>query len=254
MLTQHGDVIDHPDRTAEPALSAVPPTHAGGHTPSSSTEDAVRYCHSLAVALNATAFSVLFCAHLTDTRRLIPLFDSTFPGVSELTDALSDLACRSIGLLASPTPAWWSPEREPTFLTAAARRWTREISSPLDGDSGIAFPVSIERGRSGVIVFSGDDMTIDEVALCETHARCHGLFAGVVRDLDAVAEVKPAMSKREIECLRLTANGLTSQQIAKALGLSVHTATQYLTNSTQKLNAVNRTHAVAKALRGGLID
>jgi DNA-binding CsgD family transcriptional regulator len=62
------------------------------------------------------------------------------------------------------------------------------------------------------------------------------------------------MSKREIECLRLTANGLTSEEIAAELGLSVHTANQYLTSSAQKLNAVNRIHAVAKALRAGLID
>ena len=34
----------------------------------------------------------------------------------------------------------------------------------------------------------------------------------------------------------------------------MHTANQYLTNTAQKLDAVNRMHAVAKALRLGLID
>ncbi len=42
-------------------------------------------------------------------------------------------------------------------------------------------------------------------------------------------------------------------QIAAMLGLSMHTATQYLTSAAQKLDAVSRTHAVAKALRLGLI-
>ncbi|TGU67737.1 helix-turn-helix transcriptional regulator, partial [Mesorhizobium sp. M1C.F.Ca.ET.144.01.1.1] len=60
--------------------------------------------------------------------------------------------------------------------------------------------------------------------------------------------------KRELECLKLTANGNTSEEIAKLLKLSVHTANQYLTQSTQKLNAVNRNQAVAKALRLGLIE
>ena len=62
------------------------------------------------------------------------------------------------------------------------------------------------------------------------------------------------MSAREIQCLRLTAEGKTSEEIARRLGLSVHTANQYLSATSQKLNAVNRMHAVAKALRLGLID
>ena len=54
--------------------------------------------------------------------------------------------------------------------------------------------------------------------------------------------------------LKLTANGYTSEAIARLLKLSVHTANQYLTQCAQKLNAVSRTQAVAKALRLGLID
>ena len=90
--------------------------------------------------------------------------------------------------------------------------------------------------------------------LFEIHARCFSLFAAVARirpgDLGRVR----AMSKRELECLKLTANGCTSEEIARRLKLSVHTANQYLTQSAHKLNAVNRMQAVAKALRLGLID
>jgi DNA-binding CsgD family transcriptional regulator len=57
-----------------------------------------------------------------------------------------------------------------------------------------------------------------------------------------------------MECLKLTARGLTSEDIARQLGLSVHTANQYLASTTQKLDATNRIHAVAKAMRLGLID
>ncbi len=62
------------------------------------------------------------------------------------------------------------------------------------------------------------------------------------------------MTQRELDCLKLTANGYTSEEIAVILGLSVHTANQYLTKVTLKLNALNRVHAVAKALRLGLIE
>src|SRR5690606_39081139 len=111
-----------------------------------------------------------------------------------------------------------------------------------------------ENGRSGAVAFFGPDMLLGEDALCETHARCYALFAEVARQRPLDGGRLPAMSKREIECLRLTANGFTSDEIAGALGLSVHTANPYLTSSAHKLNAVNRIHAVAKALRAGLID
>ena len=88
----------------------------------------------------------------------------------------------------------------------------------------------------------------------DIHARCFSLFDAVARMRPGESAKFPSISKRELECLKLTANGYTSDEIARLLKLSVHTANQYLTNTTQKLNAVNRMHAVAKALRMGLIE
>lgn len=255
MLTTNADVLEQIDHDAGLDDTHSSPRNEWTYAPCASLSEAARYCHSIAVALNASAFSLLFCATQGDTRRLAPAFDSAFPGVSSLSRSLAAQSCLAAeGIFASPTPAWWVPAEQPPFLAMSARRWARAIKSPLEGTSGIAFPVSVERGRAGVVVFTGDDMVLDEVALCETHARCHTVFAGVARNRTLDCEAGPTMSKREIECLRLTANGLTSEDIAAALGLSVHTANQYLTNSTHKLNAVNRIHAVAKALRSGLID
>ena len=61
------------------------------------------------------------------------------------------------------------------------------------------------------------------------------------------------LSKREVECLHWTAAGKTSAEIATILDLSEHTINNYLVAVCQKLNSVNRTHAVAKALRQGII-
>jgi len=97
-------------------------------------------------------------------------------------------------------------------------------------------------------------MALPEDALYEIHARCFSLFAAVARIRPSDAGRMRSISKRELECLKLTANGNTSEEIARLLKLSVHTANQYLTQSTQKLNAVNRNQAVAKALRLGLIE
>ena len=87
------------------------------------------------------------------------------------------------------------------------------------------------------------------------HARAHALFDALPEAQPArTAPDLPAVSPRELQCLRLTADGLTSDDIARRLGLSVHTANQYLANVAEKLNAANRVHAVAKALREGLIE
>jgi DNA-binding CsgD family transcriptional regulator len=62
------------------------------------------------------------------------------------------------------------------------------------------------------------------------------------------------LSQREIECLQWAAAGKTSLEAGMIMGLSPHTVNQYLTEATVKLEAVNRTHAVAKAVRLALIN
>ena len=218
--------------------------------------DAVRLCRELAHNLNAEGFGLFFLGAKGEARRLAPVFDSSFPGALPITRMLSarggeDFARR---ISDAAVPLWWRPAGGPLFLTASARCWAEEIEPPVADKSAIALPVSVERGRSGAVVFHGDDMVIDETRLCDTHARSFALFNDVVHQRVQDCSGAQPVSKREVECLRLTANGLTSEEIAASLGLSVHTANQYLTNSTHKLNAVNRIHAVAKALRSGLID
>lgn len=73
-----------------------------------------------------------------------------------------------------------------------------------------------------------------------------------------VAEARPAtqtqISKRERECLEWAANGKTSWEISQILGVSESTIIYHLRNATRKLDAANRLHAVAKALKASLID
>lgn len=64
---------------------------------------------------------------------------------------------------------------------------------------------------------------------------------------------REALSDRELDCLNWTAAGKTSVEIAEIVGLSEHTVNHYLNRATKKLDTVNRTQAVAKALRTGLI-
>ncbi len=62
-----------------------------------------------------------------------------------------------------------------------------------------------------------------------------------------------ALSERELELLRLLAEGLTNQEIAGRLFISIPTVKWHTTHIYGKLGAQNRTQAVAKARAAGIL-
>lgn len=219
--------------------------------------DAVRRARWIAVDLNATEFSLFVVGPSTQRSFLVPGFDSAYPGISPSTKLMSGDRGEAIVKHArvSTLPCWWT-SGPPTASSEAFARigWSIRVPPLIAETSGIAFPVYADQDRSGLVAFLGPDIALDMESIHEIHARCFTLFAAFARIKPGEKAKFPAISKREIECLKLTANGYTSEDIARTLKLSVHTANQYLSNTTQKLDAVNRMHAVAKALRLGLIE
>ncbi|TXI12553.1 MAG: LuxR family transcriptional regulator [Rhizobium sp.] len=63
-----------------------------------------------------------------------------------------------------------------------------------------------------------------------------------------------SLSARELEVVRWTAQGKTSVEIGQILTLSDHTVNAYMMNAIKKLDCVNRTQLVAKAIRLKLIS
>ena len=61
------------------------------------------------------------------------------------------------------------------------------------------------------------------------------------------------LTPREVEVLRLGADGATSEEIATTLYLTEHTVKSHFKRIQSKLGGRNRTHAVVLALRSGLI-
>ena len=61
------------------------------------------------------------------------------------------------------------------------------------------------------------------------------------------------LTTREVDVLRLVADGLDTAEIAKTLAYSERTIKNVIHDITMRLNLRNRTHAVAYALRQGLI-
>jgi DNA-binding CsgD family transcriptional regulator len=220
-----------------------------------SIADAVRRCRWIAIDLNAACFGLFMIGPSPD--RLVPCFDSTYPDLG-LAKSISGRDCEEIirHVRLSTQPRWWLDDCRDADMQARfeALSWATPMQPLVNGSAGLAFPVHAERGRCGLVVFTGGEMTLEQDALYDIHARCFSLFSAVSRIRPGEAGLTRAISRRELECLKLTANGYTSEEIARLLKLSVHTANQYLTQSAQKLNAVSRMQAVAKALRLGLIE
>jgi LuxR family transcriptional regulator len=84
----------------------------------------------------------------------------------------------------------------------------------------------------------------------------HIFHSAVYPDFDArirtCQHVK--LTPREIQCLRLTAQGLTAKEIAHRLGRAVGTINLHLNLAIRKLGARNRVQAVARAAHYRLLD
>jgi DNA-binding NarL/FixJ family response regulator len=80
-----------------------------------------------------------------------------------------------------------------------------------------------------------------------------GTLLAQVRRLRAEAAASGALAPREAQVIRLLADGLDTAQIAEVLSYSERTVKNVLYGVLNRLNLRNRPHAVAYALRNGLI-
>lgn len=73
------------------------------------------------------------------------------------------------------------------------------------------------------------------------------------RDLDLDIEFQEELTPRELEILRMLADGSTNKEIGKRLGISDHTAKFHVAQILAKLRAAGRAEAVAIGIRRGLV-
>ena len=88
------------------------------------------------------------------------------------------------------------------------------------------------------------------------HAPSSSISAGPIRSpgrLISSASLIEPLSERELEVLRLMAEGLTNKEIAARLIIALGTVKAHIHNISGKLGAQNRAHAVARAKEMGLL-
>jgi len=118
--------------------------------------------------------------------------------------------------------------------------YERDLAAAHRGLSEVAFAAAWAAGRALPL----------EDALAEAEA----VFAAVAEG--AVAPDRPApahgLSSRELEVVRLIAEGRSNQEIADALFIGHRTATTHVRNILNKLGLDSRTAVAAWAIRQGL--
>ena len=131
----------------------------------------------------------------------------------------------------------------------------RAVLSRVGVVMGVTLPVAARDGDRGLVMLGGDRPvpSLEETALLSLIA--NGLFDRIVAIQNEERYTRDfRLTLRERQCLMWTSAGKTTSEIARILDLSEHTVNQHVAACTQKLGAVNRTQAVAKAIRLRVID
>jgi DNA-binding CsgD family transcriptional regulator len=155
----------------------------------------------------------------------------------------------SAGVCTSAVPRLWSLSDKTTIIPDELR----ELKYSFDIHVGVSFPASSADGQRLLFWFSGTRAQLGQAEVNE-------LTVLMLQALDAFNLVKstrtsdhPPLSAREREVVRWTSQGKTSIEIGQILSLSDHTVNAYMTSAIKKLDCVNRTQLVAKAIRYKLI-
>ncbi len=125
----------------------------------------------------------------------------------------------------------------------------------LGGDSPSGW--TQEAVRSGVRALLPRDASAEQI-LAAVEAAAAGLVAADPREFEALlpsytASEPSVLTAREIEVLRMMAEGEANKQIAWKLNISEHTVKFHVASILGKLNAGTRTEAVTTGIRKGLI-
>ncbi|MBB1509433.1 response regulator transcription factor [Tessaracoccus sp. MC1756] len=141
-------------------------------------------------------------------------------------------------------------------VTEAVRRRPRPpavlILTTYDNDSDIARAVLA--GAAGYLLKDAQPEDIIEGIADAAAGRLVLSRDLEVRVVERMSQGVPAVSARELDVLRLVAEGSTNREIARQLFISEGTVKTHLVHAFGKLGADSRTAAVAAARRHGLLN
>lgn len=120
-------------------------------------------------------------------------------------------------------------------------------------NSTIAFSLHDRMLAHYIVAFSGQRQAPERAEMAAIHYDCIELIDTCFGRLLPQDGPREKLSARELECLRWSAAGKSSDEIAIILNISSHTVVSYLKSAMRKLDSVNRMQAVARACRFRLL-
>jgi two-component system, NarL family, response regulator YdfI len=161
---------------------------------------------------------------LADLDRADPQFVTT---ISALTESAENIG--AVALVDNPNPGW------------IARSLRAGVKAVLPRDAPAQQILStVQMVYSGLVVL--DSRTTIELAQRVQLA-----------STDSPREAFDALTAREVQVLRMLAEGLGNREMAVSLGISEHTVKFHISSIFDKLGASTRTEAVTLGVRMGLI-
>jgi len=126
-------------------------------------------------------------------------------------------------------------------------------------DGAVTVPVHRPGGKTGYVSWFMRDGRRLVPKFCETYDATYLISHAFIRHLEGLVGPQERaggctkLTSRELECLRWAAHGRTEEDIGAIIERSRETVHFHLQNAVAKLEASNRTHAVAIACSRGLI-
>ncbi len=179
------------------------------------------------------------------------LFDGAVDGVLLATDAFGGAYFWETAIAAGRLNPALSRDLRTRCARAAQQGLTHGVTFPVFGREGLAGALAL--GRGGRIDLSPLEISLFSALARETLERCLVILQRGKGDTPA-RSAAPDLSLRELTILKNLADGMTSVETGKTIGLTNHTVNWYVSGLQQKLGARNRQNLVALAFRLGLVS
>ena len=218
--------------------------------------DAFRFLRHVATDYGMESFSFMELSGQTNQLCETLVVNNWNPGLVQAYDEyrLAERSCVWEKLRHSTVPFCWDIETLSKARPKDEAKVTNELFNDYNMAEGIFIPVHRCHSEPLAICFTFNEKRPELSQIAELQFLAS--HAGAILHSKVIAKggASPCLSPREKECLKWTADGKTSSEIGKILSLSEHTVNHHLYGGMQKLDAANRIHAVAIAVRTGQLN